>query len=127
MSKHGNGNAALATNPRAGESEIEACRRELAELRKAFATMALLVLPPNMRHYCACGQLASKQVDGVKTVGVAKSPLDAVAKTFTLCADCQIADEYKEIRRVELAPSERELVKLANDLGCLRMPSAAQH
>jgi hypothetical protein len=125
MSKHGNGNAALATNARTGESEIEACQRQIGELRKAFATMAALVLPAHMRNYCACGRLACRQVDAVNPQGMAKSPELASAKPFTLCDQCALPEGFTAVRSVELAPAERETVRLANELACLRLSQPA--
>ncbi len=123
MSKHGN--AALATQPREGESEMQACKRQITELRKAFATMAMLVLPASMRNYCKCGRLACRQVDAVNPKGMAQNPALASATTFTLCDECQLDEGCNAIRSVELAPAERETVRLANELGCLRQSSSA--
>jgi hypothetical protein len=110
MSKH-QGNPAQ----QAPQSEPRDLRAEVDALKQSFADLALLLMPHALRNYCGCGKLACRSVQTIKP-GVFDT------QSFYLCDDCKIPEGHAPCGEVALGPAERETVRLANKLGCLRKP-----
>jgi hypothetical protein len=104
---------------RSPDDELASLRAEIASLRTSFVDLARLVMPERLRNsYCGCGQLACSSVK------VIRAGEDSV-KQVQLCEDCKLDASWREVGRVELSPTLRETVSIANKLGCLRKPPSA--
>ena len=115
MSNKNQGNAALAA-PREERSDGTISRAEFDELKQSFATLALMLIPHALRNYCPCGKIAHGSVQATK-------PGIFDVSSFYICEDCTLPSGFVEVGRVSLGPAERETVRLANKLGCLRQPA----
>ena len=89
--------------------------QQIRELKQAFSTLVRMVLPAQLRQNCECGLVCIRQVTAVKP-GVTGKPEEPNARTFQLCDSCKLPEGWNQVGSFELAPHERETVKLANQL-----------
>lgn len=95
-------------------------RAEVDALKQSFADLALMLMPHSLRNWCACGKIACRSVQTTKPGAFAPSASDV--GNHYLCDECKIPEGHAPIGEVALGPAERETVRLANRLGCLRRP-----
>lgn len=98
-----------------GDGEIGNIKAELATMRKLVADMAMLFLPPALRNKCSCGLIACRELTGVNAKNAVGRP-NVEAERFALCSECKAPEGYTIVGTLELAPAERETVRLANSI-----------